>query len=251
MTSLPPARVHAIVPMKELARAKSRLAGHLAPAEQRTLALAMLRRVVETLCAAGEPGPQPNSQPTAHLAVVQVISRDSLVLQAAAAWGAQPLAEAAPPPGVADGLNSALHQAQATAEQAGASALLVVPADVPLLTLADVAGLLAALQSVPPGRDTQGICVLAPNADQSGTNALGLTLPARLPFQFGHGSFARHRAAARALGLHVAVYTSPTLALDIDTPADLAQARQVASPLTEFYQERSYCDGNYWLCCGP
>jgi 2-phospho-L-lactate guanylyltransferase len=169
-----------------------------------------------------------------------VVSSDATVLQAAATAGAHPL-----PDTTAD-LNAALHLAQASAEQAGAEALLIIPADVPLLTPADGVALVAALAA---GRasvaGSQAAGVIVPSHDGSGTNALGITLPSPLPFQFGSSSFAHHQESARRLGIHLHVHTSPTLALDIDTPADLAQLEH-----EQQHRERKERDGNHWICCG-
>ncbi|MGH8598980.1 MAG: hypothetical protein ACREXT_20220, partial [Gammaproteobacteria bacterium] len=54
-----------------------------------------------------------------------------------------------------------------------------------------------------------------------GSNALALSPPDLIPFQFGHESFQAHCSAARAAGAEVRVLTLPGLAFDIDTPADL------------------------------
>ncbi len=216
--------VHAVVPMKDLTRAKSRLSQHLSPAERRSLALNMLCNVLQVLCAS-------SMQP--ELQAVWVVSSDPLVHAIAACCGARPLLDT-----TAD-LNGALELARAAVVEAGADALLVVPADTPLITSADVTGIIERLwQSDPPA------CVLVPNQQMSGTNALGLTLPATMPFQFGDDSFARHCNTAYNLGMHVRIFYSATLALDIDTPGDLARAWQLQT------QQRRQRDDHYWVCCG-
>jgi 2-phospho-L-lactate guanylyltransferase len=55
-----------------------------------------------------------------------------------------------------------------------------------------------------------------------GTNVV--SLPAGSPFRFGYGpgSFRRHAAEARRLGLAVRVVRDPELAFDVDLPEDLA-----------------------------
>lgn len=194
-------RLDAIVPVKALDRAKSRLAGTLTPAERRALVLEMLARVIATL-----------RSPAAPISNVWLISADPTALQLAAAWGARPLREAA------GDLNAALTQARAVALSAGAEAILVVPGDVPLITPADVAAMAALL-----GHDAD--VALAPDEAGSGTNALGLRRGAELPFHFGHESAARHLAEAAARGLRARRYCSPTLALDVDGPAGLARYR--------------------------
>lgn len=190
--------IHAIVPVKELARAKSRLAEVLSPAARRRLMLMMLGRLLHLLT--GECGTK--------LAAVWVVSNDAEVLPLAAEYGVRTL------PDSAGELNGALEGAREAVQKAGGTALLVVPADLPQITAADIAELSGALQ-------TGAAVVLAPDAERDGTNALGLRLPSPLRFQFGIDSFARHYAAAVAHSQAIQVYASPTLALDIDTPENL------------------------------
>ena len=196
--------LHAIVPVKALDRAKSRLAGALAPAERRALVLEMLARVVAAL-----------RDPAAPVAGVWLVSADPTALGLAAAWGARPLREAA------GELNGALEQARGAALATGAEALLVLPGDVPLVTPADIAAMAGLLRD---GADV----TLATDAEGSGTNALGLRRGADLPFSFGPASAARHAAAAAARGLLLRRYSSPTLALDVDGPESLARYRALA-----------------------
>lgn len=202
-------KLHAIVPIKALERAKSRLAGTLSPPERRALVLEMLTRVVATL-----------RHPDARIATLWLVSADQTVLQLGAAWGARVLRE------VAGDLNGALEQARGAAIACGADAILVVPGDVPLITPGDVATMAGLL-----GRDAD--IVLAPDEEGSGTNALGVRRAAALPFHFGPESAARHTAEAIARGLRVRRYSSPTLALDVDGPVGLAHYRAlVPAPAT-------------------
>lgn len=219
--SQPPV-VHAVVPLKELAQAKSRLAPALAPAERSALALAMLRHLLAVLSELMEQD---------VLQGAWLISRDPRARRVAAQRGAWPLDEAA------GSLNAALEQARTAAQAAGAGALLVIPADMPRITPADVRGLLAALraaQAVWRG----AACVVAPDHALSGTNALALTLPSPLPFCFGSDSLAAHLAAARRLGIGAHIYASPTLAHDIDTPADLHTLHQHATLEPDQHKKR-------------
>ncbi len=63
-----------------------------------------------------------------------------------------------------------------------------------------------------------------PDRAEDGTNVLCLPSSAgAFGFGYGAGSFARHCAEARRLGLQLRVLHDPDLALDIDTPADLAE----------------------------
>jgi 2-phospho-L-lactate guanylyltransferase len=192
----------AIVPVKRLAAAKSRLAGHLDADERAALVVGMLRSVLGALAAVGAV--------TDRL----VVSPDPVALAVARAADATPLRQAG------DGLNGALEAARAAAP-AGAT-LLIVPADLPLLRPEEIVDLLALTERAP--------VVIAPDREGRGTNVLALAPAARLPFRFGPDSFRRHRAEAAAAGLATLVYRAPGTALDLDTPADLAELRRLGWP---------------------
>jgi 2-phospho-L-lactate guanylyltransferase (CobY/MobA/RfbA family) len=63
---------------------------------------------------------------------------------------------------------------------------------------------------------------IAPDRRGAGTNALYLQPVGAIPVRFGRGSLARHIAAAADRAIPAEVIAQPGLALDIDTPADLA-----------------------------
>jgi 2-phospho-L-lactate/phosphoenolpyruvate guanylyltransferase len=202
-------RVVAAVPVQALAGAKSRLAPALAPDERAALTLRLLGGVLDALAAP-------------DVAARLVVSPDPAVLAAARAAGqgdAAALLQTAVrrdgPDGL-DGLNAALVAAREWAEGRGADALLVVLGDLPLLSRADVAAILAL------ARHTPAAVVLAPDRHEHGTNALLLRPPGAIPFAFGPGSLARHLEAAAARDLPAHLYRSPGTALDVDTPDDLA-----------------------------
>jgi 2-phospho-L-lactate guanylyltransferase len=114
-------------------------------------------------------------------------------------------------------LNAALEQATTHASARGASAVLILPADLPLLTLADVTRLWRASQRL----YADAAMVIAPDDQEQGTNALLVRPPGALRYQFGPGSFQRHCQQARELGLAWHIDRSPRLGLDVDLPADL------------------------------
>ena len=194
-------RLVAVVPLQALAGAKSRLAAALAPAERAALTLRLLHGVLDALAAPA-------------VAERLVVSPDPRALAEARAAGAATLRQRLPTRG--DALNDALAEARDWAAARGADALLVVLGDLPLLTAADVAALVALA-----GRDAP-VVVLAPDRHERGTNALLLRPPDAIPFAFGPDSLARHLAAATARGLPVRLYRAPGTALDLDTPEDLA-----------------------------
>ncbi len=217
----PPRRgVQVIIPMKNLTHAKSRLAEQLSLAERRTLAIYMYRRVLQVVCAALPPSDAaPEEIANATIQQVWVVSDDPLILDMARAAGAQPILD------TASDLNAALQLGLAAAQQDAAQAVLVIAADIPLISLNDVRGLAAVLRPVSDHPFTaEPRAVIAPDRAQSGTNAFGFTLPPGLPFHFGNDSFALHLQAAHERGIPIQTCQSATLALDVDTPADLTYA---------------------------
>lgn len=188
--------VWAIVPIKPLGRAKSRLAPVLGTETRVQLAAQLVERTLRLLVA--QPG----------LGGTAVISRDPQVLVLASALGARTIAEDGPPE-----LNAALASATRAVMGWGARACLVVPADIPLLSADDIAGMLALGQ--------RGAIVLAPDRHEQGTNLLLVQLPGLIPYRYGAGSFAGHQRLARERGMAVAIYRSERAALDLDTLEDL------------------------------
>ncbi len=186
-----------LLPVKPLDEAKSRLAATLSPQARSELVERLLARTIRL------------AQRTQRFAQIAVISRDEDVLASTMQLGAMPLAEAG-----AD-LNAALDQGCAAAQAGGADLLLILPTDLPILEESDLEAVVALAQA---GADV----VMAASRD-GGTNALLLRLPPAFAFAFGPNSFAAHHRAARAAGCQVAVYASPTLAFDLDWPADLTQ----------------------------
>ena len=109
--------VWAIVPVKPLSRAKSRLAGALPPEQRQYLATQMLLRTVRLLL------------PLSHIQGVLVISRDTQTLAMVRELCAQTVQESGAPE-----LNSALLRACQAPRVWGSEAVLVLPAAIPLLS---------------------------------------------------------------------------------------------------------------------
>jgi 2-phospho-L-lactate/phosphoenolpyruvate guanylyltransferase len=198
VSAAPPA-VAAVIPVKPLALALGRLAAALDAPGRRALQAAMLADVLAAC------------RGTAGLGPLLVVTVDPAAAALARAGGAQVVADHAPP----RGMNAAVLRGLAAAEAAGAAAALVLTADLPLARADDLAALLAAAP-VGPG------VTIAPSRDGTGTNALLLRPLWALRPQLGPGSLARHSAGAAAAGLALALVERPRLALDLDTPADLA-----------------------------
>jgi 2-phospho-L-lactate guanylyltransferase len=101
--------------------------------------------------------------------------------------------------------------------------VLVLPADLPLLTVTDVEALLACLNGDP-------LVALAPDRHEAGTNAMLIAPPGRIGYAFGPASFEQHRQMAQEAGVRLQIIRRPTLALDLDLPEDLALLRELQSP---------------------
>jgi len=189
-----------LVPVKPFAEAKSRLAPVLDGPARARLCRKLLARTLAVLrdCpAVGE---------------VVVISRDPAAWDLAGEFGCEAAVEPAE-----SGLNAALAGGVEVATRHGATAVLVLPADLPTLEADDIAALIAAAAAPRP------VMAIAPDDAKDGTNALLLELPAPFAYRFGPGSFAAHCAAAREAGIGLAVVDRPGLAFDLDTPEDYAR----------------------------
>ena len=153
------AGVSAVVPVKDLQGTKSRLAPILDPGARAGLTLYMMGRVVAAIRSSG-------------VEDVCVVSPDRIVLNEAQRRGATPLVQES------RGLNPALEEGRLRALEFGASTLLILPADLPLLDEDDVRAVLQAAE----GHSV----VISPDGAQSGTNALLTRPPGAMP---GNGSF--------------------------------------------------------------
>lgn len=140
-------------------------------------------------------------------------------------------------------LNAALTQATAWAADQGASAVLILPADLPLVTATDVAALWQASQHLYSAL----AMVIAPDRWDQGTNALLVRPPGALHYQFGTNSFQRHCEQARQLGMAWHVQRSPGLDLDVDIPDDLEsylvlEAADAGEMMMDRHAETPYLD---------
>lgn len=188
----------ALVPVKALAEAKSRLDPPLSGEERAALTAAMLRDVLEALGAA----------PSVTRRVV--VTPDPRVAEVARAAGAEAWLDAPP------GLNPALRAAARTLAR-GDEPLLVVLGDVAGAQAADIEALFAALA----GLGGRGV-VVAPSSD-GGTAAL-LRAPADVVAPcFGSESAKAHREAAERAGAPFAELRCESLAVDLDDTRDVAR----------------------------
>jgi len=110
-------------------------------------------------------------------------------------------------------LNSALTQAHRVLREFGCREVVILPADLPKITAAEIDSLVRA------GRI--GGFAIAPDTAGVGTNALCLVSPHHFRFQFGPDSKRLHLQEAERVGLSPEVVRLPGLEFDVDSPIDL------------------------------
>jgi 2-phospho-L-lactate guanylyltransferase len=210
--------LHVVVPVRGLAEGKTRLGETLDAEERETLIVGLLHRLLEILAG------WPPSRRT------HVVSDDAIVRRVAQEHGASVVSEPA-----AGDLNAALVAARAAAVARHASAILILPADLPLVTMASLDRLLDAADAALAAGRGQPLVVAAPSDARGGTNALLLSPPDVIEPLFGPGSLEAHVRAARAVDASVQLVIDPQLGFDLDTPEDLE--RIDASVLLELTQQ--------------
>ena len=195
--------LYALVPIKHPVRGKSRLASVLDEQQRGALNTLLARRALEactrvfgaqrTLVVTGSP-------------------------EAAAIAGEFGISVVPEEPAQRD-VNAAVGAAAEFARRAGATAIIVVPTDLPLLADSDLAAAVAAIPTAPG-------CLLVPDLRGTGTNVIALTPVRSDLFSFGEPSLERHARQARLLGYQVRIHRSYALELDLDRPEDYDQLRK-------------------------
>jgi len=194
----------AVLPVKRFAAAKQRLAAGLDETRRRALVAAMIEDVLETI------------SKTRSIERTIVVTGDPVAQELAARAGV----EVVPDPSDAGHVEAA-QAGIAHAQAAGAGCVVLLPGDCPLLDPRELDRLLTGLPD--------SYVAIVPDRHGTGTNALALRPPDAIVPAFGEGSCARHVAAAREAGVPFAVEELPSLALDLDTPADVvALTRELA-----------------------
>jgi len=190
----------AIIPVKPLNLAKSRLAEVLTSEQRCTLAEQMLRKTLFTL-----------SQIPQVTGTI-VISRDTRVLAIAHEFGARTIQESNP-----SALNPALMRASEVARLWGADSVFIIPSDLPFITTDDVT------QMIDLSLHDSFSVVIASDRFHDGTNALLVRPVGLIEYAYGVGSYKKHIDLATQVEATVRIFESPTLQLDIDTPTDLEE----------------------------
>ncbi len=220
-------RIWAIVPLRGLETAKTRLRAALSGEERLELVISM---VIRTLTA---------TRDARSLAGTVLVTADRAAADLAAMFGAQTLVQRLP------GLNAALREARSLAMGLGASATVVVPIDLPAVNAEALDRLIDEVReaagsgldgAAPSGAAESGsdgaapIVAAVPDRHGLGTNVLFTAPPAVIEPAFGEASLAAHRAAALAAGARFLELGGP-LTLDVDTGADLLVADSAGRPV--------------------
>jgi 2-phospho-L-lactate guanylyltransferase len=191
-------RTLAVVPIKTLGNAKQRLGHALERGSRRSLVQAMFSDVLGALRRAQS------------VDAIAVVTDDVVAESLARGDGVAVL-----PDGVEAGQSQATEIGIAYASEHDFDRVLLVPGDTPLINPVELEELLARCE-----RESIGVGIV-PDRHGTGTNALVIAPPGSFAPSFGPDSLERHVATAREQGLSYSVENVPSLALDVDTPADL------------------------------
>jgi 2-phospho-L-lactate guanylyltransferase len=189
--------IWAIVPVKPLRRGKSRLAGMLSEDQRTRLNRYLLEHVLTTLNEISE------------IEHTLVVSRDPSALALTREMGGRTVLEDGAPQ-----FNTAIKRATLVAKSQGAHAVLILPADLPLVKPTDLRALLRRGNNPP-------VVVIAPDRRQDGTNGLFVNPAGLIEYGYGPGSFLCHSNRASQAGARLEVVNSSNIALDLDLPEDL------------------------------
>ena len=195
-------KICAVIPVKDTAQAKQRLAALLPAARRRELALAMFEDVIATVSSVRE------------LAGIVVVTVDSAAAAIATRNGARVMSE-----GAREGHTGAVMTAARRLAAEGFD-LMTLPGDIPLVEPDDVRHVVS-VHHAGANREA-GAFTIVPARDELGSNAVLCSPADAVPLRFGDNSFFPHLDAAKAHGIEPEVVHLPRIALDIDTPEDLA-----------------------------
>ena len=188
---------YAIVPVKDMSKAKERLSSIL-PQDVRTdLAYAMLEDVLTALTG------------SKLLDRIFIVTMDRNAIRIAEAMGVEVIEETEQ-----NGESDSVDRASLICKEMGAESVLVVPGDAPLIKAEDVDFIMRKEMGSPS-------VVLVPARDKMGTNAILRNPPDAIPSRFGDDSFRKHIEEAGRRGIPFSSYENDRVGLDIDDPDDL------------------------------
>lgn len=191
----------AVLPVKNLAQSKQRLAATLSASERYALVAAMTGDTLSVLAAS----------PAVH--GILIVTNDFDVIEIAELYGIEVLPE--PESG---GLNAAVTVAAKLLAERGKANMLVIHNDIPLLSVASLDEM-----AYQHGRwvTEKGGITLVSDAAGEGSNAVIFNPPMAIAFQYGEKSCEKHKAKAQEKNYPFNVLNAPALSLDVDDEAGL------------------------------
>jgi 2-phospho-L-lactate guanylyltransferase len=204
-----------LIPVKDLARAKQRLANLMTQSERTRFAWAMLENTFAAAAAV---------RSADRIAVVTLYEP---AIELAKQYGMEVIPETEQ---ISE--SASVDFGSREAAKFGAEAVLRLPIDLPLITSHDIETVLAADQPKPS-------VVIVPSRDGTGTNAILRRPPTLFPSHFGAGSLAKHLREAEQANAACQLLQLPNIALDIDEPEDLAEllAQGRGTPIHDLLME--------------
>lgn len=140
-----------------------------------------------------------------------ILTPDKQVMDHAAALGVMTMADQ-----TEQGINESIAIAtKYEIEERSGIPLLVLPVDVPLVRSSTIDAIVRKVD-----RSHGSLVVISPSATK-GTNALLRNPPDLIPTRYGANSFGAHVQEAERKGIHLEIYRSEDLEIDLDTPRDL------------------------------
>jgi len=189
----------AVVPVKDLSKAKERLSSVMSQQDRTALAYAMLEDVLRALKGSKLIGRR------------FIVTMDRRAIKIAASYEIEVIEETEQ-----KGESHSVDYASRICMEKGAQSVLVIPGDAPLLTSEDIDSI------VERERETPSV-ILVPARDDFGTNAILRKPPDAIPSRFGDDSFRKHKDEAKERGIHYDTYRNSRIALDIDRPEDIRE----------------------------
>ena len=186
----------AIIPVKSLQNGKSRLATYLSLDERKKLNNALLINTIEEL------------RINKNIDLLIVVSQDLETLDIAKKLGVNYVFEGGSPD-----LNNALNQAILEAKKYNIDKVIIIPADIPLVSNKEINKIINLSGKSPE-------IIIVPDRRREGTNVLLIKPPDCLELSYGERSFSKHINFAMDKNIRYKVYESNILGLDLDVKDD-------------------------------
>ena len=201
-----------IVPVKDLSKAKERLSSLLSQNDRTDLAYAMLEDVLSALKGS-------------KLADRKfIVTLDTKAIEIAQSLGIEVIPETEQ-----NGESASVDYASQVAKNMGATSVLVIPGDAPLITSDDIDFVL--------GKEKAGPSIIfVPARDEFGTNAILRKPPDAIKSMFGDDSFNKHKNEADNKNIPYESYENSRIGLDIDRPEDLKEL------VSQKSDTKTYCE---------